>query len=75
MHAQNGKENCADFYNLVLPGEAKMCLDFMSFRAPPAAPLTLVPKREAQVHVICLCPEKALSMDGNFFGAFSLIFG
>ncbi len=30
-------ENCVDFYNLVFPGEAKMCLGFMRFRAPPAA--------------------------------------
>ncbi len=33
--AQN--ENRVDFYNLVFPGEAKMCLGFMSFRAPSAA--------------------------------------
>ncbi len=26
-----------DFYNSVFPGEVKMCLGFMSFRAPPAA--------------------------------------
>ncbi len=37
LHAQNDKENCVDFYNLVFPGEAKMCLGFMSFCAPPAA--------------------------------------
>ncbi len=34
VYALNGKENCVDFHNLVFPGEAKMCLDFMSFRAP-----------------------------------------
>ncbi len=33
-HAVNDKENCKDFYHSVYPGEAKMCLDFMSFRAP-----------------------------------------
>ncbi len=37
FHAQNDKENCVDFYNSFFPGEAKMCLDFMNFRAPPAA--------------------------------------
>ncbi len=31
------KENGVEFYNSVFPGEAKMCLYFMSFRAPPAA--------------------------------------
>ncbi len=37
LHALNDKENCKDFYNSVYPGEAKMCLGFMSFRAPPAS--------------------------------------
>ncbi len=37
LHALNDKENCKGFYNSVYPGEAKMCLDFMSFRAPPAS--------------------------------------
>ncbi len=37
LHAQNDKENCVDFYNSIFPGEAKMCLGFMSFRAPPVA--------------------------------------
>ncbi len=37
LHALIDKENCKDFYNSVYPGEAKMCLDFMSFRAPPAS--------------------------------------
>ncbi len=37
MHAQNDKEDCVEFYNTVFPGEAKMRLGFMSFRAPPAA--------------------------------------
>ncbi len=36
-HAQNDREGCVDFYNSVFPGEAKMCLSFMSFRAPTAA--------------------------------------
>ncbi len=36
MYAQNDKAN-VDFYNSVFPGEAKMCLGFMSFRAPSAA--------------------------------------
>ncbi len=36
LHAQNDWKNCVDFYNLVFPGEAKMCLGFMSFHAPPA---------------------------------------
>ncbi len=35
--AQNDKENGVDFYYSVFPGEAKMCLCLMSFRAPPAA--------------------------------------
>ncbi len=35
LHALNDKENCKDLNNLVYPGEAKMCIDFMSFRAPP----------------------------------------
>ncbi len=37
LHAQNDKENGVDFYNSVFPGEAKMCLGFMSFYAPSAA--------------------------------------
>ncbi len=37
LHAQNDEENCVDLYNSDFPGEAKMCLGFMSFRAPPAA--------------------------------------
>ncbi len=37
LHTQNGKGNCVDFYNSVFPGEAKMGLDFMGFRVPPAA--------------------------------------
>ncbi len=37
LYAQNDKENGVDFYNSVFPEEAKMCLGFMSFRAPPAA--------------------------------------
>ncbi len=37
LHAQNDKENCVDFYNSVFPGEAKMRLGLMSFRAPSAA--------------------------------------
>ncbi len=37
LYAQNDKENCGDFYNSVCPGVAKMCLGFVSFRAPPAA--------------------------------------
>ncbi len=37
LHAQNDKENCVDFDNSVSPGEAKMCLCFMSFHAPRAA--------------------------------------
>ncbi len=37
LHAQNDKENCVDFYNTVFPGEVKMCLGFMSIRAPSAA--------------------------------------
>ncbi len=38
LYGQNDKENCVDFYNSVFPGEAKMCLGLMSFRAPSAAP-------------------------------------
>ncbi len=34
LHGQNDKENCVDLYNSVSPGEAKMCLGVMSFRAP-----------------------------------------
>ncbi len=30
-------QNCVDFYNSIFPGEAKMCLGFMSFRAPSVA--------------------------------------
>ncbi len=37
LHAQNDNENNVGFYNPVFPEEAKMCLGFMSFRAPPAA--------------------------------------
>ncbi len=37
MYAKNDKENGVDFYNAVFPGEVKMCLGFMSFRAPSAA--------------------------------------
>ncbi len=37
LHAQNDKENGVCFYKSVFPGEAKMCLGFMSFRAPSAA--------------------------------------
>ncbi len=37
LHAQYDKENGVDFYNSVFPGEAKMCLGFMSFRAPSEA--------------------------------------
>ncbi len=37
MYVQNDKENGVDFYNSVFPGEAKMCLGLMSFRAPSAA--------------------------------------
>ncbi len=37
LFAQNDKENCVDFYNSVSPGEVKMCLVFMSFRAPSSA--------------------------------------
>ncbi len=34
---KNDKENGVDFYNSVFPGEAKICLGFMSFRARSAA--------------------------------------
>ncbi len=37
LYAQKDKENGSDFYNAVFPGELKMCLGFMSFRAPSAA--------------------------------------
>ncbi len=37
LYAQNDRENCVDFYNSVFPGEAKMCLGFMSFRASSAS--------------------------------------
>ncbi len=37
LYAQNDKENGVDFYNSVFPGEVKMCLVFMIFRAPSAA--------------------------------------
>ncbi len=37
LHAQIDKENSVDFYNLVFPGEVKMCLVFMGFRAPSSA--------------------------------------
>ncbi len=36
LYAQNDKENGVYFYSLVFPGEVKMCLGFMSFRAPSA---------------------------------------
>ncbi len=36
LFAKDDQENCVDFLNLVFPGEAKMCLGFMSFRAPSA---------------------------------------
>ncbi len=34
LYAQNDKEKVVNFYNLVFPGEAKMGLGFISFRAP-----------------------------------------
>ncbi len=37
LYAQNDKENSVDFCNSVFPGEVKMCLGFMSFRAPSTA--------------------------------------
>ncbi len=37
LYAQSDKENGVNFHNSVFPGEAKMCLDFMSFRATSAA--------------------------------------
>ncbi len=37
LYAQNDKDNCVDFYFSVFPGEAEMCLGFMSFRARSAA--------------------------------------
>ncbi len=37
LNAQNDKHNYVDFYNSVFPGEAKMCIGFMNFRAPSAA--------------------------------------
>ncbi len=37
LYAQNGNENGVDFYSSVFSGEAKMCLGFISFRAPSAA--------------------------------------
>ncbi len=37
LYAQHDKENAVNFYNLVFPGEAKMCFGFMSFRALSAA--------------------------------------
>ncbi len=37
LYAQNDKENGADFYNSGFPGEAKMGLGLMIFRAPSAA--------------------------------------
>ncbi len=36
-YAQNDKENIVDFYSSVFPGEVKMYLGFMSFRALSAA--------------------------------------
>ncbi len=40
VFVERGLTNIAmlwDFYNLIFPGEAKMCLGFMSLRATPAA--------------------------------------
>ncbi len=37
LHGQSDTENGVDFYNSVFPGEVKMCLGFMSFRALSAA--------------------------------------
>ncbi len=37
VYAQNDKVSGVDFNNSVFPGEMKMCLGFMSFRAPSAA--------------------------------------
>ncbi len=37
LYGQNDKEKRVDFYNSVFPGEVKMCLGFMSFRALSAA--------------------------------------
>ncbi len=34
LYVQNDKEKVVNFYNLVFPGEAKMGLGFISFRAP-----------------------------------------
>ncbi len=36
LYAEYDKGN-VDFYNSVFPGEVKMCLVFMSFRAPSSA--------------------------------------
>ncbi len=33
LYAENDKENGVDFYNPFFPGEVKMFLGFMSFRA------------------------------------------
>ncbi len=37
LYAENDKENGKEFYNSVFPGEVKMCLVNMSFRAPSSA--------------------------------------
>ncbi len=37
LYSQNDKGNGVDFYNSVFPGEAKMCLGLMRFRAPSSA--------------------------------------
>ncbi len=37
LYGQKDKENGVDFYNSVIPGEVKMCLGLMSFRALSAA--------------------------------------
>ncbi len=37
LYAHNDKENGVDFDNSLFPGEAKMCLGLVNFRAPPAA--------------------------------------
>ncbi len=39
LYGQNDKENGVDFYYSDFPGEAKMCLGFMSFRAPVIGPV------------------------------------
>ncbi len=37
LHARKDKENCMHFYDLVFPGEAKICLGSMHFHTPHAA--------------------------------------